>query len=277
MNILYSGDKNIAEGLVISLLSLMDNTSEPLNVFVLTMDYKGQGKVCEPLPDAFGKYMNNILKKNNKGSSLTLIDVSEHFRAEVPDANINTRFTPGCMLRLFADRVSEIPSKILYLDNDVVCRGDISELYNIDMSGTEVAGVPDHYGKWFFRRNIFRMDYMNSGVLLLNMDEIRRNGLFTRCRQMCREKKMFMPDQSAINKLCTGRILFDRKYNEQRKLHSDTVLQHFTTSFRFFPYFHSVTVKPWHFEKMHSELKLYCYDELITKAKVIYRGYESQH
>ncbi len=35
---------------------------------------------------------------------------------------MKTRFTPCCMLRLFADEILELPDKILYLDNDVICR-----------------------------------------------------------------------------------------------------------------------------------------------------------
>ena len=52
-----------------------------------------------------------------------------------------------------------------------------------------------------------------------------------------------------------------RKYNDQRRLHKDTVIQHFTTTFRLFPWFHSLTVKPWDVERLHSVLKNYEYDD----------------
>jgi hypothetical protein len=90
---------------------------------------------------------------------------------------------------------------------------------------------------------------------------------------MCESKKMFMPDQSALNKLCKNKIICSRQYNEQRRLHDNTVFQHFTTSFRFFPYFHSVTVKPWNIEGMHNVLKLHEYDDLLeeyTNVKKLY-------
>ena len=38
MNILYCGDKNIERGLLMSVLSLIDNVNEPLNVYVLTLN-----------------------------------------------------------------------------------------------------------------------------------------------------------------------------------------------------------------------------------------------
>ena len=79
MNILYSGDKNIADGLLMSLISLVEHNSSPLNVYVLTMNYKDEDRVCEPLPESFAMFLDKMLKKNNQDSSLTLIDVTEHF------------------------------------------------------------------------------------------------------------------------------------------------------------------------------------------------------
>ena len=38
MNILYCGDKNIADGLTLSVLSLIGHTREPLNILILTAD-----------------------------------------------------------------------------------------------------------------------------------------------------------------------------------------------------------------------------------------------
>ena len=142
------------------------------------------------------------------------------------------------------------------------------------MNGCEIAGVLDYYGRFFFRRNIWKMDYVNSGVLLLNLKEIRKTGLFGKCRKRCAEKKMFMPDQSAINKLAEQKKIFPRKYNEQRKLQEDTIFQHFTTSFRFWPWIHTVSVKPWNIEKMHDVLKIHEYDDILEEYRKVKAEYE---
>lgn len=81
---------------------------------------------------------------------------------------------------------------------------------------------------------------------------------------MMQVKNMFMPDQSAINKLATEKKIAPRRYNEQYKLQPDTVIQHFTTSFRFFPFFRTQTVKPWDVKRIHSVLKLHEYDDLLN-------------
>ena len=266
MNILYCGDKHIEDGLIISVLSLTENVGEPLNVYVMTVELKNEQFNLEPVSDSVIDYLKRTVAERT-GGSVKKFDVTDLFSRELPQANMETRFTPCCMLRLFADEIPEIPERVLYLDNDVVARMDISDFYYQDIDTYELAGVLDYYGRWFFRKNIFKMDYLISGVLLLNMRKIHESGLFRKCREMCVCEKMFMPDQSAINKLANKKIIRDRRFNEQRKLHKNTVMQHFTTSFRFFPWFHSLTVKPWQIERVHEILKIFEYDNLFTQYR----------
>ncbi|MBQ3817023.1 MAG: glycosyltransferase family 8 protein [Clostridia bacterium] len=265
MNILYCGDGNISDGLTISVLSLIKNVKQPLCIYVLTMSYMEKAALSEEFAD----FLDRRVKSVNNESFVKLFDITNLFESEQPNANKDTRFTPFCMLRLFADEIKEIPDKILYLDCDVICRKDFSKMYNIDLADNELAGVLDYYGRWFFKKNPFKFDYLNSGVLLLNMKRIRKTGLFSKCRKLCRNKKMFMPDQSAINKLSIGKRILPRKYNEQRKLKEETVFQHFTTSFRFFPYIRSVTVKPWQQDKLHNVLGIYEYDGLLKEQRIL--------
>lgn len=83
------------------------------------------------------------LKVFDPRHSVRLFNVTPLFGAEPPTANLGTRFTPCCMLRLYADLVPDVPDRVLYLDNDVVCRGDFCGASTIPTSaGAELAGVP---------------------------------------------------------------------------------------------------------------------------------------
>lgn len=270
MNILYCGDKNIIDGLIISILSLLKNTNEILNIYVLTASIKLEEKEYKAIASEEINILDKILKERNSNNFVKVIDITKKFAKEVPLKNIKTRFTPCCMLRLFADEIPELPKdRILYLDNDVICRKDCSDFYNQNIDDTELVGVLDHYGKWFFKKKNLKFDYINSGVLLLNINKIKETKLFEKARKMCIEKKMFMPDQSALNKLSVKKRILPRKYNEQRRLKKDTVIQHFTTSFRIFPVFHSVTIKPWNIENVHKKLKIFEYDDLFEEYEEI--------
>ena len=271
MNILFCGNDRIADGILISVTSIVKYTDKKLNIYILTAG--------NTLSSEFSEFLEKTVRAKNDSSRVMLFDISDMFSENLPLANMNTRFTPYCMLRLFADKVNELPDRLLYLDNDVVFCGDISALYDTDMGGAEIAGVLDYYGSHFFRKSILKRDYLNSGVLLLDLKKIRQSGLFEKCRQMCKEKKMFMPDQSALNKLAEKKIL-PRRFNEQRKDKDDTLVRHFTTTFRFSPYIHTVTVKPWDVAGLHSKLKTNEYDEVINdylKLKENYSLGETQN
>ena len=257
MNILFCGDRNVQDGLLIAVLSLLENTQEHLDIYVLTLNMSMNSRIYSPIEQTFVDYLNETVSAQYDDRLYTkLIDTTDLFKDETPDANLSTRFTPCCMLRLFADKIDEIPDRILYLDTDVICRRDFGDFYYQNMDGVEIAGVLDYYGSWFFRKNIFKRDYLNSGVLLMNMCELRKTGLLSSCRHMCTTKQMFMPDQSALNKLSVSKRICERKYNDQRRLHSDTVFQHFTTHFKFFPYVRTETVKPWQTEEVTTILHI---------------------
>lgn len=257
MNILFCGDRNVQDGLLIAVLSLLENTQEHFDIYVLTLNMTMNKKTYSPIETTFIDYLNNeVSAQYDDRLYIKLIDTTELFKGETPDANLSTRFTPCCMLRLFADKIEEIPDKILYLDTDIICRKDFGDFYYQDMKGVELAGVLDYYGSWFFRKNILKRDYLNSGVLLMNMSELRKTGLLSKCRHMCTTKQMFMPDQSALNKLSVSKRICKRKYNDQRRLHADTVFQHFTTHFKFFPYVRTETVKPWQTEEVTTVLHI---------------------
>ncbi len=137
MNVLYCGDKNIEDGLIISVLSLLKNVDENLNIYALTINSKDWN--IEGVTDDCIEVINSKMKKINKENWIKKIDITDLFEKEVPAKNMKTRFTPCCMLRLFADEVEELPDRILYLDNDVICRKDCKDFYNQNMDNYELA------------------------------------------------------------------------------------------------------------------------------------------
>ncbi|RVU71097.1 MULTISPECIES: glycosyltransferase [Lactobacillus] len=268
MNILFCGDENAEDGVLISTLSLLKNSgAQELHLYIMTMEAHSDERKYHPFSKQVADFLRSLLINANPNNSLQLIDCTALFVKEPPSVNMNTRFTPYAMLRLFADQLPEIPDRILYLDDDIVIRGNITAFYQQNITGIELVGVLDYWGRFFFHnvktKHVF--DYLNSGVLLLNMPKIKQTGLFAKVRQMMQTKKMFLPDQSAINKLAVAKRVVPRRYNEQYRLHKDTKIQHFTTSFRFWPYFHTQTVKPWDVERVHSVLHLHEYDDILNE------------
>ena len=289
MNILYCGDKGIARGVLVSILSLMMNgekrTPEVENhttannrgaknhtdgkpqytFYIATIEYEG----VEPFPEKVAEFLDGLVKKYNPENSVKLIDATKVFVENLPVRNMGSYFTPCSMLRLYVDKIPELRrlDRVLYLDYDVVCRSSIEEFYNMDIEGVEAAGVLDIYGRWFYHyHGLLRQDYMNSGVMLFNVPECLKSGVFERAVALCARRKMMLADQAALNKVIVRRKLVPRKYNEQgERPRPDTVLHHFSNNFKFWPVFHVQKVKPFEVEKVHKVLKIHEYDDIIKE------------
>ena len=267
MNILYCGDKGIARGVLVSILSLLmrGERSSVYNIYIATISYDN----VIQFDAKTAKYLDKLVKKYNVKNSVKLIDATEVFVKNLPAKNMGSYFTPCSMLRLYIDKIPELASldRILYLDYDVVCRRDIGEFYNMDMTGVEAAGVLDIYGRrWYHYHGLFKQDYMNSGVMLFNVPLCIETGMFAKAVELCAGRWMMLADQAALNKSISRRRLVDRKYNEQEERpREDTVLHHFSNNFKFWPYFHVQKVKPFEVEKVHEVLKISEYDDILNE------------
>ena len=237
ISVMYAGNDKMFDGILISALSTIKHNKCPFHVYILTMEYED----FSPFSESQRAFIEKIYQSANKKSKVFIIDVKEHFLKHLSNsANAKTDYTPYSFLRLFADRL-DLPEKVLYLDTDTVVNGDLSELFNTDLKGFEYGAVLDYYGKYFMGYH-----YINSGVMLLNLPEIRKTGLFEKAVKLCAEKRLFLPDQTAIHRLTTNKLILPRKFNEQKDYNSDdTVIQHFTKTILWLPYFHTRNIKPW--------------------------------
>ncbi len=250
ISLLYAGNAGVFDGLLISALSTVQHTKEACTVYLLTMELTEQDPAFLPLTERHRAFLEQIYTAANPQSRVCLIDVGHYYRdTMLHSPNAQTGYTPYCFLRLFADRLPEIPDKILYLDTDTLINGDLAPLYHTDITGYELAAVLDYYGKWFMGYH-----YINSGVMLLNMPEIRKTGLFQKTIARCAEKRIFLPDQTALNRLVKHKYLLPGKYNEQKHFPEDTVIQHFTKTILWFPFFHTRNIKPWQTEQVKTVL-----------------------
>ena len=257
--ICYCSNSKIFHGIVLSTLSILKHTKESITVYLLTMDMTNLNEKFKPISTAQANALDEIVKEYNPENKVVLLDVTKEFLAEFSKCkNLKTGYTPYALTRVLSDLL-DFPSKIIYLDVDTMCCSDISQLYERDLEGWEVAMVKDIMGKFWVRR-----DYCNSGVLLLNLDEIRKTGLLVRVRERVNKRRMIMPDQSAINFLATKKMILPYKFNEQRTIKEDTVIKHFCQGMKWYgPFFKVYNYKQWEREKIHKKLKIFDFDDIF--------------
>ena len=261
INLMFCGNSKVFDGMIISLLSIVKYTNEPLNVFVLTMDLRNVDENYAPIEEKHIEILENIIKEKNSESKITLIDTTDLIKKEVlSSVNKKTHYTPYIFIRLFSDKIKELPDKILYLDCDIVCYKDIKEIFDIDIEEYDIGVVRDYIG-----RKVINKKYINSGVLLINLKKVREDGSFEKARNIAKKRVMAMPDQTAIYKACTKKLYLPDKYNEQKQRKEDTVIRHFSMTIKMLPYFRLVNIKPWNIDRMHNEYKIYDYEDIIEK------------
>lgn len=271
ISLLYCGNDNVFKGLMISLLSVARNTKEPLDVHVLTMNLEDINPKYIAISKEQCDYLELIVKEKNPDSKVTRYDMRDMFLEEmVYSKNVQTVYTPYTLLRLFCDRLP-LPDRIIYMDTDTMAKNDIFPLFSFDVKGHNFAGSLDYLGKVFINPR-----YINAGVLLLNIENMRQTGFMEKARKLCRDKKMPFPDQDAINRLEKNKCFLPRCFNEQRKLKKDTVIRHFSKSIRWLPFFHTVNIKPWDIENLHKVYHCYEFDDTLDEYEHLYKLWEDK-
>ncbi|NGM17159.1 hypothetical protein GMI70_03900 [Eggerthellaceae bacterium zg-893] len=136
----------------------------------------------------------------------------------------------------------ELPSllphcdRCLYLDSDLIVCSDLTELYNTDIEQYHVAAVMAfayYRNKAAIQRKIKELgleelkNYINAGVLLLNMKKLREDGIESKFEEHL-SYGYESQDQDVINAVCADSIkLLPFKYNVMTKYEvlSDTVYE----------------------------------------------------
>ena len=276
INLLLCGNNKVFDGALTELISITNKTKESINCYIFTMDVSRINPDFIAMEDEQIDFLNKVVQSKNKDNKVIKIDVTDLYEKEFGHGkNENAYCTPYTLLRLLADLVPEIPDKILYLDIDMMVAKDISELYNTDITDYEYAAVREKYGS-----KIIRPDYINAGMLLLNMKKIKETGLLEKARNKIKKRKMIFADQDAIFWSTSKKLLLPRKYNEQSKFNrEDTVICHFCKRLIWHPYPHTENFKQWHIKEVHEVLKCYSFDKDLDeylKYKEEYKAKENE-
>ena len=241
INILFCGNKGVVDGLKLCLISIIKHTVQPLNVFILTSDLSTINPCFVEISQSDISSVELEIMKINPNSKISIVNIDNIFKPWLEVCkNKNTSFTPYSFLRLFAEIIPNIPNKLLYLDADIMFNGNVEELFNQNIENCHIAVVLDKNG-----HVLIKPKYFNSGMILLNIEKIKHDNIFSTVRNICATKKMAFPDQSALNKVNLKKLYLPRKFNEQGKLKHDTIVHHFSKKIKWFPFFHTINIKPW--------------------------------
>lgn len=203
--IFFSTDDNYIAYLDVAIASLISNASRKFSYRIIVLNT--------------GLKEENVLKvkKNERaGFKIDFVDISadvERIRSRLKDVY---HFSVVTYYRLFIASLFPQYDKVIYLDCDLVVLGDISELYCVDLGNNIIGAAPEQFvqnTKEFrvYAERALGVDpdgYVNAGVLLMNLDEFRHNGIEEKFISLITEYDFDLldPDQAYLNYLCLGKI-----------------------------------------------------------------------
>lgn len=125
-------------------------------------------------------------------------------------------FTLTIYFRLFIPLMFPQFDKGIYIDSDVVVTSDIAELFDIDIKDNfigacrdySIAGIPPLVSYTENAVGVNGNEYINSGVLLMNLKKMRENDFEGHFLNLLNTYHFdsIAPDQDYINAICNGKI-----------------------------------------------------------------------
>lgn len=201
MELLVTVDKNYIPPLQVMLTSLhMNNPGEDVELYLLHS--KLQEKELEPLEKQCGRLGYKFFPVKIEDSWFSQAPVTKQYPREMYYRLLAPCFLPQKLHR------------ILYLDPDILVINSLRPLWETDMKGRLFAAAA-HTGKTNLANNINQVrlgttnKYFNSGVLLINLDQGRKEILPEEIFQYAGEhaKELLLPDQDILNAVFGSRTL----------------------------------------------------------------------
>ncbi len=277
INILYQFNEKYVPYAGVSITSLLENNKDADNITIYLL---GEGITDESKE----KLLHQIDIYGRRGIFLDAADLIE----EIKNIGLDQyRGSYAANVRMFVNNyIPDTVDRLLYLDCDTIIVNSLSSLFRCDMKNKPAGMVLDsmcmnHKQDIGFSKEDL---YFNSGVILFNMPEWRRQQCQERIVDHIRNIRShyIAPDQDVLNIVLKKQIrVLDAKYNFQpfhmvypyklymrlfgqphyysksrvEKAKTDTIIYH---TFRFLGEF------PWHKNSLHPARRVF--DRYITKS-----------
>ncbi len=201
----FSTDDHYIPFLDVALASMIENASKEYKYRIIILNTGLD-------PDNIAK----IKQREREGFSIDFFDMSDDLGSIKARFKNVYHFSIVTYYRLFIASLFPICDKIIYLDCDIVVLGDISELYNIDLEDAILAAAPEQFVQNTHEFRVYAEKavgvdpdgYINAGVLVLSLDQFRKNEIEKKFVDLLIEYDFDLldPDQAYLNYLCENKI-----------------------------------------------------------------------
>lgn len=213
LRVVFCFDENLVAQVQVAAASLIDACApEGTHCEIHCVCTVAAGIVAEPL--------GRVISSRDPGSTLVMHCVENPYAKAYQVRNISA----GTYLRLALPRLLPEVDRVLYMDADVLVRESLLALWQTPLHGNVMAAVKGAVNlseKWEWNSDrpywhlLSKMkgSYINAGVTLLDLAEVRKRDLAARWNELA-EQKFYYQDQDILNITCQGNIVYlSPKYN----------------------------------------------------------------
>lgn len=203
MDIVFICDEEYAIPTAVAIKSIEETNNGKKTIYIVSPSLKEETKL----------FLKSL--ENNSTSINVLI-----YKKEVKEFAIQgLHVSPAAIIKFDLPHIFRNKNKILYLDSDILVRGDITPLFSIDIENNYAAVVKDfkpltYKPSQLVKLNVFHTAYFNSGVMLLNLEKLRKDGIRDKLYKYRASGINYFMDQDALNVIFAENVKYlDLKWN----------------------------------------------------------------
>lgn len=200
-------DENLTAPIHVAVASLLDSSVTDSVCFEIHC-------VCTQAAAWVEESLRRVVKERDEKSELLMHCIENPYADSYEVRGISA----GAYLRLALHQILPGEDKILYLDVDILVRESLLPLWRTDLGEHILAAVKGPVGlsdKWAWNSDRpywnllsgMQGRYINSGVLLMNLAQIRRRRLDEQWEELGR-RKLYYQDQDILNITCKDAMIY---------------------------------------------------------------------
>lgn len=214
---------------------LDDNFAQHCGVVMASVFENAKSDVCfhivsDGLSNKNQQKLEDIARKYNSPLSIHKIDMEKLKNCYIHE---NSHVSIAAYFRILLPELLPDLDKVIYLDCDLVVRQDLTDMWNIDVSGYAIGAAIDgtscdirHYNRLMYDPSL---NYINSGVMIVNLKYWREHNVSKKILEYIDKypERLLYWDQDAINgTLIKETRIIPSTYNMQDQFfHSSPMLR----------------------------------------------------